>query len=168
MIDLYPPTKGRLMKNLHIQSLIDKWQEVFDKQWSKCDGVKKREIILNGNTTYDQSMKEEQQNYKKKRSSKPWSPFHKDIIRTIYFYGYWGSLTEPPCSDEVTYRILLEPFYISKQQLLQLQSILFNQVDDQCKRTSVHYKGSVARPLQDQTNRPMWKCTNENFERDPN
>ena len=162
-----------MKKNLHFQRLIDKWQKIFDKQWSKCDdGGNKREIIVKegtSNTTYDQSMKEEEeQQHYQKHFSKPWSPFHEDIIRTIYFYGYWGSLTEPPCSDEVTYRILLEPLYISKQQLLQLQNILFNQVDDQCRRTSVQYRGSVARPLQDQTNRPMWKCTNKNFKQDPN
>ena len=132
--------------NIHFQQLIDKFQEHFDVNKSKCD-----ERYL------------ESKDHNKWQKSKTWSPFHEDIIRTIYFYGYWGALTEPPCSDEVTYRILIEPMYISNIQLLQLKNILFNQVDEKCRRSSVHHNGSVARPPQEQKNRPIWKCTESNF-----
>ena len=29
-----------------------------------------------------------------------WDPWHTDLYRTIWFYGYEGSLTEPPCTGE--------------------------------------------------------------------
>lgn len=42
-----------------------------------------------------------------------------------------------------------EPAYISTQQLNRLKNILFNHVDSECRRTSVHSKeNGVARPLQ--------------------
>ena len=28
-----------------------------------------------------------------------WDPWHKSILRSIWFFGYEGSLTEPPCSE---------------------------------------------------------------------
>ena len=31
-----------------------------------------------------------------------WNPFHETIIRSLWFYGYEGSLTEPPCSGTVS------------------------------------------------------------------
>ena len=29
-----------------------------------------------------------------------WDPWHTDLYRTVWFYGYEGSLTEPPCTGE--------------------------------------------------------------------
>ena len=31
-----------------------------------------------------------------------WDPWHTDLYRTIWFYGYEGSLTEPPCTGEIS------------------------------------------------------------------
>ena len=183
MIDLYPSDSEKM--NRHFQKLINKWQEVFDENHLNCVNnrnkgrkhvrrMEKKEALTNATSPIMRELSHQRYNvsnyyvYGKKvsKSSKPWSPFHRDIVRTHYFYAYWGSLTEPPCSDEVTYRVLLEPMLISVEQLDQLRSILFDQVDNQCRRTSVHYNGSVARPLQEQQNRPVWKCTSVNFRSD--
>ncbi len=97
-------------------------------------------------------------------TSRPkWNPFHPRIVNSIYFYGYRGSLTEPPCSEWVSWRVLDKPMQISTQQWMQIRDILFGQVDDHCKRTSVHWKGSVARPTQSFNDRPLWKCTPRDY-----
>jgi len=92
-----------------------------------------------------------------------WNPFWPRILNSIYFYGYGGSLTEPPCSEWVAWRVLDEPMQISSEQWDQMRNILFGQVDDQCRRTSVHWRGSVARPTQSLNSRPLWKCTQDDY-----
>lgn len=100
-------------------------------------------------------------------SNKPrprWNPFWPRIINSIHFYGYDGSLTEPPCSEWVSWRVLDTPMQISYDQWDQMRNILFNQVDEEsCRRSSVHWKGSVARPIQSLNERPLWKCTERDY-----
>jgi len=92
-----------------------------------------------------------------------WNPFFPRIINSIYFYGYQGSFTEPPCSEWVSWRVLEKPLEISTPQMIQMKDILFNQLDDQCRRSSVHWNGSVARPTQSLNERPLWQCTAKNY-----
>eukprot|EP00934_Nitzschia_sp_Nitz4_P008434 Nitzschia sp. Nitz4//scaffold413_size9536//7739//9268//NITZ4_009097-RA/size9536-processed-gene-0.4-mRNA-1//1//CDS//3329551343//8424//frame0 len=92
-----------------------------------------------------------------------WSPYHEDLISTYYFYGYDGSLTEPPCTEIVSWFVMDTPMIISPEQLEQMKRILFTHVDEDCKATSVHYGESVARPLQDSADRQVWQCTSANF-----
>lgn len=40
---------------------------------------------------------------KNKGNDCPWDPFHPDVQRTVHFWGYHGSLTEPPCSNKVLF-----------------------------------------------------------------
>ena len=100
-------------------------------------------------------------------SKKPrprWNPFWPRIINSIHFYGYGGSLTEPPCSEWVAWRVLDTPMQISYDQWDQMRNILFNQVDgESCRRSSVHWKGGVARPTQSLNERPLWKCTESDY-----
>mmetsp|Transcript_17435 Transcript_17435/g.36525 ORF Transcript_17435/g.36525 Transcript_17435/m.36525 type:complete len:544 (-) Transcript_17435:39-1670(-) len=95
--------------------------------------------------------------------SMKWHPFHPDIQKTVHFWGYDGSFTEPPCtSDSVSWKIMDVPTPISEFQLLQFKQILFNHVDENCRRTSVHNSdGSVARPTQKSTK--YYKCTRDNY-----
>ena len=95
-----------------------------------------------------------------------WDPFHPRIVNSIYFYGYDGSLTEPPCSEWVSWRVLDTPMQISTAQWTQMRDILFGQIDSDCKRTSVHWRGSVARPTQSLNERPLWQCTRDDYESD--
>lgn len=93
-----------------------------------------------------------------------WDPHHESLVPSIYFYRYDGSLTEPPCGEWVTWFICDEPMTISFDQLDSLKNILFNHVDADCKKTSVHNRhGSVARPIQKTAGRPVWKCTSNDF-----
>lgn len=52
---------------------------------------------------------------------------------------------------------------ISIPQLFQLKKLLFHHVDKDCKRTSTHFEGSVARPLQPYNGRMVHRCTCVNF-----
>merc|ERR1719223_1725567 len=64
------------------------------------------------------------------------NPYHDEIYRSKWFYGYWGSLTEPPCLGRmVTLRIMDAPMEISQQQYDKLTHILFKNVDHTCLRT---------------------------------
>jgi carbonic anhydrase len=96
-----------------------------------------------------------------------WDPHHAMLVPSIHFYRYEGSLTEPPCGEFVSWFIADVPMVISKDQLEKLKKILFDHVDPGCKRTSVHFNQSVARPIQDTAGRPVYKCTRQDFGPDP-
>ncbi|KAL7573073.1 hypothetical protein ACA910_018759 [Epithemia clementina (nom. ined.)] len=96
-----------------------------------------------------------------------WDPHHPMLEPSIHFYRYEGSLTEPPCGEWVSWFVTDIPMTISTDQLEQLKYILFNHVDRDCRRTSVHYEQSVARPIQETTNRPVTLCTSSDFGPDP-
>eukprot|EP00562_Extubocellulus_spinifer_P020711 CAMPEP_0178614226 /NCGR_PEP_ID=MMETSP0698-20121128/2053_1 /TAXON_ID=265572 /ORGANISM="Extubocellulus spinifer, Strain CCMP396" /LENGTH=1059 /DNA_ID=CAMNT_0020252951 /DNA_START=319 /DNA_END=3499 /DNA_ORIENTATION=- len=88
-----------------------------------------------------------------------WDPWHEDIMTSHYFLGYEGSLTEPPCTEFLSWRIMDRPALVSKAQLSQMKKLLFSHVDGKCRPTSNHHEGSVARPLQPFNDREMWQCT---------
>jgi carbonic anhydrase len=96
-----------------------------------------------------------------------WNPYHEMLLPTIYFYRYDGSITEPPCGEFVSWWIADKPMIISFDQLEQLKTILFTNVDGNCKKTGVQHHRSVARPVQNTNNRPVWKCTAGEFGPDP-
>jgi carbonic anhydrase len=92
-----------------------------------------------------------------------WDPHHPLLIPGIYFYGYEGSLTEPPCSEFVSWKIMDTPMKISYEQLEQMKTLIFTHKSPECKFTSRHYNESVARPIQDTSDRPVWHCTSDDF-----
>mmetsp|Transcript_15452 Transcript_15452/g.31260 ORF Transcript_15452/g.31260 Transcript_15452/m.31260 type:complete len:187 (-) Transcript_15452:155-715(-) len=55
------------------------------------------------------------------------------------------------------------PTTVSKAQLFQMKKLLFHHVDGSCKRTSTHYEGSVARPLQPYNGRMVHRCMCRDF-----
>ncbi|KAL7550979.1 hypothetical protein ACHAWF_017513 [Thalassiosira exigua] len=99
---------------------------------------------------------------KNKGNDCPWDPFHPDVQRTVHFWGYHGSLTEPPCSDKALWRIMDVPVLISTGQLDQMRRILFaNRDPGTCRPTSNHWRGSVARPVREPL--PYYKCTRSDY-----
>ena len=93
-------------------------------------------------------------------------PYHKNLIPSIYFYGYFGSLTEPPCYPIATWRIIDTPMKISEEQHLEMKRLLFEHMDENCVYTSNHFQESVARPIQKNVKRDIHKCTCKNFNSD--
>lgn len=149
--------------NEHMQLLIDEFQKVYDSNEESCQA---NMTITTGNTPSASNLgtasTTRTRNMKKVREP-IWDPFHSDIQRTVHFWGYRGSLTEPPCStDSVLWRIMDVPVLISQDQLYQMQNILFNNRDrDSCAFTSTHYKGSVARPISKSIR--YYKCTRSDY-----
>jgi len=140
--------------NIHMQRLIDEFQEIYDINEEIC-----RQKSVNG------SMAMSQPSSSVLVVEPRWNPFHRDIQKTIHFWGYSGSLTEPPCVGDTLWRIMDVPVQLSMDQLNQMKNILFNNRDSRtCAFTSNHYKGSVTRPI----NKPLpyYKCTRQDYKSD--
>ena len=77
---------------------------------------------------------------------------------TVYYYGYEGSITVPPCTRDVVWRVLDLPMQISHAQYLRLQHLILDQRDDKCKRNSkANEHGGINRPIQKNSYR-VWHC----------
>eukprot|EP00980_Cylindrotheca_fusiformis_P001673 scaffold381_cov138-Cylindrotheca_fusiformis.AAC.9 len=173
--------------NTVLQQAIDAFQYEFDRDQAKCSNRIRRDRKLvsefhtkimdndveSPKTDYrnwgefstqldDPEFPEEAQHTR--RMQEKFNPYHEELMRTVYFYGYDGSLTEPPCTEIVSWFIMDEPATMSLQQLEQMRNILFNHVDKDCLRTSVHdTERGVSRPVQDTNDRMVWHCTRDHF-----
>merc|ERR1711862_442189 len=67
---------------------------------------------------------------------------------TGWYCGYEGSITEPPCSRKVHWRVLDVPMKISTKQLQRMKNVLFERLNDDCQKQTAAYLESVNRPLQ--------------------
>jgi len=111
----------------------------------------------------DPDFQQRREDHDRKLSSEIFDPYHPDLIPTYWFFGYDGSLTDPPCSEIVSWFIMDTPMIISPEQLDQMKVILFTHVNSQCQPTSTHFGESVARPIQESAGRQIWRCTREDF-----
>ena len=87
-------------------------------------------------------------------------------MRSIHFYGYTGSLVEPPCTQFAEWRIMDTPMLVSRKQLFQMKNLIFRHVDGRtCQRTSNHYMGEAARPVQGPPlkRHRLYRCTCRDF-----
>jgi len=167
---LFEAKPGNLV-NQHMQLMIDEFQKVYEGNEESCEAnmttIQNQSDTSAGNgnatSTSTRALGSSRNRRTKKEREPIWDPFHSDIQRTIHFWGYRGSLTEPPCSpDSVLWRIMDVPVPISQDQLLQMKNILFNNRDrDSCAFTSTHYKESVARPVSKSIR--YYKCTRSDY-----
>jgi carbonic anhydrase len=171
----YHPVKGSLIviawlfdaqnefaSNEHLQLVIDEFQALYDDTEGACL------VNMTLNETGVTAPPHQRLSSRSDRELEKeviWDPFHPDIQKTIHFWGYTGSLTEPPCAEAVLWRIMDVPVQISTGQLHQMQNILFNNRDNEtCSFTSTHFKGSVARPIADDLR--YYKCTRSDYASD--
>ena len=56
-----------------------------------------------------------------------------------------------------------KPAKMSKAQHYQMKKLLFHHVDEKCRKTSVGFNGSVARPIQKMRDRNLYNCSCDNF-----
>ena len=91
---------------------------------------------------------------------------------TIYYFGYRGSITAPPCEDIVNWRILDVPLEISKRQYQQLTRLIdsyrgessCDEVDkDKPHQSKLDQHGENYQPLREQGEVDVFHCTPENF-----
>mmetsp|Transcript_5097 Transcript_5097/g.12812 ORF Transcript_5097/g.12812 Transcript_5097/m.12812 type:complete len:1141 (+) Transcript_5097:142-3564(+) len=93
---------------------------------------------------------------------KPW-----DMYKSVHFWSYAGSTTEPPCFEDVKWRITDVPFRISPNQYIQLKRLMFDHVDpDTCRKTSSHYDESNARPVQPYKGGATYRCRRSDYASD--
>eukprot|EP00956_Cyclotella_meneghiniana_P027384 scaffold61162_cov25-Cyclotella_meneghiniana.AAC.1 len=146
-------------RNLLYDALLDDWFH-YDNDVDESDNAT---FTHYNDDNYDSDNKN-QTRQNNRRLALKWHPFHPDIQKTVHFWGYKGSITEPPCTDKIVdWKIMDVPTPISTKQLRQFQQLLFNHVDGDCRKTSVHAApGSVARPTQ-RNKLKYYKCTRDNY-----
>ncbi|KAL3793129.1 hypothetical protein HJC23_005631 [Cyclotella cryptica] len=170
---LFEAQEGNATNN-HMQLLIDEFQQIYDENEDGClvnetaqdvmlNQTRSLNELENASTKYipmERNLGRADRRVQKR--AKPWDPFHTDIQKTVHFWGYSGSLTEPPCTDSVLWRVMDVPVKISLEQLHQMQNILFNNRNNNtCAFTSTHFKGGVARPITDTLR--YYKCTRRDY-----
>lgn len=99
--------------NDHLQKAINEWQKQYDLNETRCKNSSQRDLVV------DEKEEVHQPSYGSNTTSigsrellkdetpfgrGGWDPFHRSLERSIYFWGYWGTLTEPPCSTFVAWR----------------------------------------------------------------
>ena len=95
----------------------------------------------------------------------PLEPWY--VLRSIHFWGYSGSITEPPCFEEVHWRVIDVPMKIHFNQYLQLKRLTFDHVDpDTCRKTSTHFEESNARPIQPDQGGATYRCRRSDYASD--
>lgn len=95
----------------------------------------------------------------------PLEPWY--VYKSVHFWGYQGSITEPPCFQGVNWRVLDVPMIISMRQLVQLKTLMFDHVDpDTCQKTSTHFEESNARPVQPLTEGSVYRCRRSDYASD--
>lgn len=122
LFDLHPQDE----KNKRFQILLDAFQDVFDADMAQCRARRRRKRRLgallgkrgasededldpNRSTWLDEPDEEEDRFQRALREAKrrtqddedirKFNPWTSDIVRTLWFFGYEGSLTEPPCTE---------------------------------------------------------------------
>ena len=168
-------------RNNHLQEVIDAFTVEFVKNKKKCEAKQQglagsfvggRGLEMINKTAEDLEFHElfhddnKQWNstlQSNRRLASSWHPFDPEVQKSVHFWGYSGSLTEPPCTkNSVDWKVMDVPTPISPKQLQQFKHLLFNHVDGNCKRTSVHNsEGSVARPTQPASR--YYKCTRAEY-----
>jgi len=174
------PVRARMDgHNDEFQAILDQFQLVYDLDVASCAAAERdrrraasqfRTNLMNGDVadagSEEYSTPLEDPDLARRLQERPprFDPYTNALLPTIYFYGYDGSTTEPPCYP-LTWFVLSSPMIISFEQLNQIKYLLFTHVNADCERTSVHNADqSVARPLQTQDNdRFVMKCTVEDY-----
>jgi carbonic anhydrase len=161
--------------NSEFQWILNEFQTVFDNHKDQCEESKRArnlrqqqpqpleevgEPVLYRNATTSRKLQASM-------NRRHFNPYVDELMPSMFFYRYDGSITEPPCLD-ITWWVIDEPAVIGMDQLKQLKTLLFGHVDENCNPTSVHNKDQEAvRPIQPLgENRVIQHCPTGSFRSD--
>ena len=151
--------------NDHFQQLLDFFQAKFDDDKRSCQRKTLRARALLSSHTFKTIYQGIRRFLAIETAQFSWDPLKPwSMYRSIHFWAYYGSLTEPPCTQYVKWRIIDVPFHISLRQYIQLKKLMFDHVDPQsCQKTSTHFQESNARPIQTSGNSTVYRCSRSNY-----
>lgn len=118
LFDIDPEDKP----NNHMEILINEFEKVYEKDLKECEATERRQRKLEAKMFHLLAKDEDKASFstlldepeevgnifesnlraarrRAQREGRTWDPWHKSILKSFWFYGYEGSLTEPPCSE---------------------------------------------------------------------
>ena len=117
--------------NDKFQPLLDGWRAYQEGVLAACNETTGRELI------------------KHRHLQEPFDPYNLVDWDARYFYP--GSLTTPPCTEDVWWNMVNVPIILSLDQGRELQDLILDYRDDNCE------KGTQANPFDGHTSRPVQK-----------
>ena len=141
--------------NEQFEQFILKWEDIFFEQEHECSKAKG-----SYQPKFKEKSRKEMIDLWGNRRDWPGSADY-DLYRllpTVYYFGYRGSATAPPCTRNVIWRFLDVPMKISHNQYLRIQRVLLDQSDEDCKSSSKAFHGGVNRPIQ-KIKDNVYRCT---------
>lgn len=92
------------------------------------------------------------------------------FMTTGWYFGYRGSITTPPCTQNVQWRILDVTMPISKNQHERMQNLLTESLDHYCQTNTASFNSQVNRPIQvkSKQNKRVWRCKREDWDIEKN
>lgn len=168
-------------ENDALEVLIREWEEEAAQKKYKCDRKNKVPNLQK----YERKHKEAgRKGYGSSKWNKIWGKYcggrscnngaaDWDVYRfvpTFWYCGYKGSLTIPPCTELVHWRIFDLPLKVGKDQIERMTDLLANQLDDNCNVKNIGY---VDKKKRKHFNRPLQKkrqsvycCDSDDFKVD--
>jgi len=148
-------------ENIYLEQFIREWEEVAWKTKNTCDR-RYNPTIPPYTRRYPTLTREEMIEIWGEEDTRSKSDY--DIFRfmtTGWYCGYEGSITEPPCSRRVYWRVLDLPMKISANQYDRIKRLIVGRLNNNCQPESAHYFGKVNRPLQYRDD--VWCCTSSDW-----
>jgi len=148
-------------ENKLLEQFLREWEETFWKRNNECQ-AKKSPYVTPYSRTYGHVSREEMK--ATWGEDKDWrSDFNLyGFLTTPWYCGYKGSLTVPPCSERVDWRVLDVPMKMSHQQYERIKKILLEQLDTNCAPSSIGYNSNFNRPIQKYKG-DIWCCSEEDW-----
>jgi len=170
------------------QWMLNQWTDELSTQTNRCaptNGTRLRKRVLERATrkqqahrsasSWEPNIQRRAQNCKPDkfgRGCEPLEPrtrmYPYSMWPSIWYFSYQGSITQPPCSTIVHWRIIDEPMYISRRQYKQLTPLItaFKSLACDGNVTLTSPRGENFRPLQQpsrRTDQPVAHCRIDNF-----
>jgi hypothetical protein len=157
------------------QLLLDGWQAAVDQAYASCGKIYDHTNCVLQSARLRREMQHVESSItqlkplddNKERSLAYYNEFNKRCkgsffcfvnlylhTQTHFYYNYRGSLTYPPCTENVNWRVMQQPLYISPGQLDQIKKLTYMYLNSNCELATVGVKlgdgcaVGVNRPIQ--------------------